>query len=606
MPLVMLALFAFIIYGQGQTDQSTDSTDQSTSLLAHDSDLNKISSGVEVSQATIGLQDTEHQSQVEQVGKDYINDLLNKAENSYQNGLVLNEQSKWEDAAKSFEESINFYEEAIKSEPNLISLGIKGQGILFEKQIDTSPNGINGQISMSKIHLDPAEIDYQIVLESSDLSSKEAYLPNTITVTYSINNNVYICYDRIKIDCLDSISGSGERNYAQSYIDDQASKDWLCDKKKRWDTAVSLLGLIPYKNIGTAIGGAQSLKDLTSSCAITYDWVANPSYPYRNIKVLNWIERKDSILELNLDSILNGNSEEEKNERRCSTINYYRDIVTKSKSWTGSSDIKSVRITIPLKLKNSAEKGDIRFWIESTGVNSIEREERPGEYVDRDRRIGLYFEDEDINEPAEAFDINKKIDEANAGKALALDHLKGTESTNGKEVKFPDPNLEAAIRAAINKPEGSIDDADLKELTSFFAVRDGIRDITGLEYCSNLVKLTMEKNQITDISPLSSLTNLEELDLIDNQVTDLSPLSRLKNLKVLFLSHNQIKNVSPLSELTDLKELYLDYNPIIDVSPLNGLTNLNLVLDEGLNKELHYVSQLPGLDPTHISFLSEV
>ena len=41
--------------------------------------------------------------------------------------------------------------------------------------------------------------------------------------------------------------------------------------------------------------------------------------------------------------------------------------------------------------------------------------------------------------------------------------------TNDKEVVFPDPNLEAAIRAAINKPNGAIYAADLDGLKSLDA-----------------------------------------------------------------------------------------------------------------------------------------
>lgn len=105
-------------------------------------------------------------------------------------------------------------------------------------------------------------------------------------------------------------------------------------------------------------------------------------------------------------------------------------------------------------------------------------------------------------------DINKKIDEAKAGKALALDHLKGTETLTEKEVIFPDPNLEAMIRDAINKPEGAIYAADLVELKSLEAPGKGIKDITGLEYSTNLQTLDLFFNQITDVSPLSGLTNI--------------------------------------------------------------------------------------------------
>ena len=85
-------------------------------------------------------------------------------------------------------------------------------------------------------------------------------------------------------------------------------------------------------------------------------------------------------------------------------------------------------------------------------------------------------------------------------------------------VTFPDPNLEAAIREAINKPTGDIYQSDLEGLTSFGAHGRGISDLTGMEYCINLTRLYLCDNQIIDLSPLANLTNLTRLYLSDNQI----------------------------------------------------------------------------------------
>ncbi len=70
-------------------------------------------------------------------------------------------------------------------------------------------------------------------------------------------------------------------------------------------------------------------------------------------------------------------------------------------------------------------------------------------------------------------------------------------------VTFADANLEAAIREAINKPEGDIYVSDLEGLTSLDASERNISDITGLEYCINLTTLRLDVNyQIADITPL--------------------------------------------------------------------------------------------------------
>jgi Leucine-rich repeat (LRR) protein len=79
------------------------------------------------------------------------------------------------------------------------------------------------------------------------------------------------------------------------------------------------------------------------------------------------------------------------------------------------------------------------------------------------------------------------------------------------QVNFPDSNLEAKIRDAISKPTGTIYGTDLEQLTYLNASYSSITNLTGLEYCINLISLNLYKNQISDISPLAGLTNLISL-----------------------------------------------------------------------------------------------
>ncbi len=171
------------------------------------------------------------------------------------------------------------------------------------------------------------------------------------------------------------------------------------------------------------------------------------------------------------------------------------------------------------------------------------------------------------------------------------------------EVIFPDPNLEAAIRAAINKPEGAIYIADLEGLKSLNANEKSIKDITGLEYCRNLKELSLAINQITNVSPLSGLTNLEDLFLQGNQITDVSPLYGLTNLKTLWLDSNPITDVSPLSGLTNLERLWLTNNQITDLLPLSGLTNLQ-EMSLGANQitDISPLSELTNLEILYLNY----
>ncbi len=146
----------------------------------------------------------------------------------------------------------------------------------------------------------------------------------------------------------------------------------------------------------------------------------------------------------------------------------------------------------------------------------------------------------------------------------------------GSPVTFPDPNLEAAIREAIGKSEGPIRTTDLASLTSFEPTNENISNLSGLEYCLNLTRLSLHQNQISAISPLSSLSNLTELFLSSNQISDISPLSSLTNLTSLYLGQNQISDVSPLSTLVGLEYLALSQNQVSDVSPLSSLDNIKV------------------------------
>jgi Leucine-rich repeat (LRR) protein len=94
-----------------------------------------------------------------------------------------------------------------------------------------------------------------------------------------------------------------------------------------------------------------------------------------------------------------------------------------------------------------------------------------------------------------------------------------------EEVYFPDPDLEAAIREAINKPEGPIYVEDLEGLTELDASRRWIKDLTGLEYCTNLERLDLEDNWITDIKPLVDNPGLSFFNCVDLRENPLSETS---------------------------------------------------------------------------------
>jgi hypothetical protein len=94
----------------------------------------------------------------------------------------------------------------------------------------------------------------------------------------------------------------------------------------------------------------------------------------------------------------------------------------------------------------------------------------------------------------------------------------------GEPVTFADPNLEAAVREAIDVPERPIYPSDLAGLTSLSASERSISDLTGLEHCVDLTHLDLCYNQIANITPLASLVSLAYLQLDMNQVDNISSL----------------------------------------------------------------------------------
>ncbi len=163
---------------------------------------------------------------------------------------------------------------------------------------------------------------------------------------------------------------------------------------------------------------------------------------------------------------------------------------------------------------------------------------------------------------------------------------------------FTDPNLEEAVREAIDKPEGDIYTSDLEALEALNASGRDIADLTGIQDCVNLTHLVLSYNNIEDISPIASLQNLVFLNLNENTVCDVAPLAGLFNLTRLYLSNNGISDetLPHLGGLTNLTTLVLDYNNITDVAPLAPLEKLTcLVLNDNYIENIWPLRNLTNL-----------
>ena len=168
---------------------------------------------------------------------------------------------------------------------------------------------------------------------------------------------------------------------------------------------------------------------------------------------------------------------------------------------------------------------------------------------------------------------------------------------NAQVVEIPDPNLERAIRKALElSSEVPITQQEMLQLTGFAAEVASIENITGLEYATNMKSLYLRNNPIKDLTPIANLTQLELLHLPGVPIKDLTPIQNLIKLERLILSHceitditpvqnltalvfanlsvNRIMDIRPLANLTALETLWIDENQIVDISPLANLTRL--------------------------------
>ena len=175
----------------------------------------------------------------------------------------------------------------------------------------------------------------------------------------------------------------------------------------------------------------------------------------------------------------------------------------------------------------------------------------------------------------------------------------------GAFVHIPDPNLRVAIAEALGKsPNAPITVEDMETLEELKANTGDIRDLTGLQFATNLRDLRLgdwkwkKKNQISDLTPIAGLINLRELWLDENPIVDFAPLKGLKNLAKLVFRITPVSDLSPLAGLTNLRTMYFNVTKnVSDLSPLAGLVNLRTMhFSDGNVSDLSPLAGLTNLN----------
>jgi Leucine-rich repeat (LRR) protein len=180
--------------------------------------------------------------------------------------------------------------------------------------------------------------------------------------------------------------------------------------------------------------------------------------------------------------------------------------------------------------------------------------------------------------------------------AAGLLFLAPTPNCVGQIVAISDPNLEQAIREALNKPSGDLTTEDTQGLTALFAPNRGITTLDGFNTASNLVILDLNYNALSSASLGPGFPRLEHAKFRGNGMTNFTATGPLPSLDHLELSENMLTNVAFLQQTPLMTYLELDYNELASFDPgpgLDGLIWLNLAFNYIQN--LDFVARLPQL-----------
>ena len=156
-----------------------------------------------------------------------------------------------------------------------------------------------------------------------------------------------------------------------------------------------------------------------------------------------------------------------------------------------------------------------------------------------------------------------------------------------KPVDIPDPNLRAEIEKDLSKASGApITTADMKRLYQLIAPKTNIRNLTGLEHATNLIRLELGNNFISDLSPLKRLTNLTRLDLNNNSISDLSPLADNTGLgprDTVIVNGNPLNNAAINTHIPTLisRGVRVDFDKPVNIIPDS---NLRTAIEKALGK----------------------
>ncbi|MDF9538600.1 NEAT domain-containing protein [Bacillus cereus] len=159
-------------------------------------------------------------------------------------------------------------------------------------------------------------------------------------------------------------------------------------------------------------------------------------------------------------------------------------------------------------------------------------------------------------------------------------------------------------RENLDTPITKEDLLKVKSLIVVEAKSKGIKDVSGLEYMTNLENLTLEEVKLKNIKFISNLRQLKSLSITYGELEDIGPLAKLEHIEFLTLRNNKISDLSPLSQMKKIKMLDLNSNYIKDIKPLftvKSLRTLTVANNQISNDNLAGIEQLKNVKNLSLS-----
>ncbi len=208
---------------------------------------------------------------------------------------------------------------------------------------------------------------------------------------------------------------------------------------------------------------------------------------------------------------------------------------------------------------------------------------------------------------------------AGCGPSEDVEEETKVDSNEEMVINFPDEKLEELIRGELEKPTGDITSSDMQDLYYLTINEEGVGNIEGLEYASELREFTLMRETVDSLAPLKELTklerliiryseienlpiefseevnlnhisttgtiiedvsfaehmtNIEHLTMSDAGINDISAMASLINVEQLNLRGNEIENIDALADMHELEVLNLQGNGVSTIEPLTDLESL--------------------------------